>query len=145
MLPALSWERSLRRMSGLLEIPPHHLLAAFQAFFALSIGHAIMDFPLQGEYIATGKNWRLLKKLADPARPQDIWIWCMGAHCLMHAGSVWVITGSCLLGLIELVLHWTIDVAKCSGRTTFHQDQCLHYICKLAYASAAYLGWQPAW
>lgn len=129
-------------MSGLLDLPPHHLLAAFQAFFALSIGHALMDFPLQGEYIATGKNWRLLKKLADPARPPAIWIWCMASHCFMHGGAVWALTGSFLLGLIEFTIHWMIDVAKCSGRTTFHQDQIMHYLCKLAYALALYLGWQ---
>lgn len=129
-------------MSGLLDLPPHHLLAAFQAFFALSIGHALMDFPLQGEYIATGKNWRLLKKLADPARPPAIWIWCMAAHCFMHGGAVWVLTGSFLLGLVEFTIHWIIDVAKCSGRTSFHQDQSMHYLCKAAYSSALYFGWQ---
>lgn len=129
-------------MSGLLELPSHQLLAAFQAFFALSIGHAIMDFPLQGEFIATGKNWRLLRKLQDPARPEAIWIWCMSAHCFMHAGAVWMLSGSFLLGLIEFVLHWGIDVAKCSGRTNFHQDQVMHYLCKLGYAAALYLGWQ---
>lgn len=129
-------------MSGLLDLPHHQLLAAFQAFFALSIGHALMDFPLQGEYIATGKNWRLLKKLADPARPPAIWIWCMTSHCFMHAGAVWAVTGSFLLGLTEFTLHWMIDVAKCSGRTTFHQDQILHYLCKAAYASTLYFGWQ---
>lgn len=129
-------------MSGLLDLPPHHLLAASQAFFALSIGHALMDFPLQGEYIATGKNWRLLKRLADPARPPAIWIWCMLAHCLMHGGAVWAITGSFFLGLVESTVHWMIDVAKCSGRTGFHQDQALHYLCKLSYALAIYFGWQ---
>jgi hypothetical protein len=130
-------------MSGLVEIPPHHLLAAFQAFFALSIGHAMMDFPFQGEYIATGKNWRLLKKLQDPSRPVQIWIWCMSAHCFLHAGSVWMITGSFLLCLIEFTAHWIIDVLKCSGKTNFHQDQLMHYFCKLSYAVVLYLGCKP--
>lgn len=143
-LPASLSERILPGMSGLLETPPHQLFAAFQVFFALCIGHAIMDFPLQGEYIATGKNWRLLKKLADPARPEEIWLWCMSAHCFMHAGAVWTVTGSFILGAFEFVVHWTIDVAKCSGRTNFHQDQILHYLCKLAYAGLIYLGLSPA-
>ena len=130
-------------MSGLLASQPHDLLSAFQVLVAFCIGHAVMDFPLQGEFIATGKNWRLLEKLKDPARPPQIWIWCMIAHCLMQGASVWVVTGSFLIGLIELTLHWFIDVAKCSGKTSFHQDQGMHYLCKLAYAAALYAGWQP--
>lgn len=128
-------------MSELLEFPPHTLLAALQALFALSIGHAVADFPLQGEYLATGKNWRLLKRLQDPARPEKIWIACMAAHCLVHAGAVWLITGSSLFAVIELVLHWSIDVAKCSGKTNFNLDQALHIICKAGYVAAAYAGW----
>jgi hypothetical protein len=127
-------------MSELLEFPPHTLLAALQALFALSIGHAVADFPLQGEYLATGKNWRLLKRLQDPARPEHIWFTCMAAHCLVHAGAVWLITGSSLFAAIELVLHWSIDVAKCSGKTTFNQDQALHILCKVGYVCAAYAG-----
>jgi hypothetical protein len=124
-------------MFDLLEFPPNDLLTAFQALFALCIGHALADFPLQGEYLATGKNRRLLARLQDPARPEQIWFVCMSAHCLIHAGFVWIITGSSLLALVELVLHWTIDVAKCSGKTSFNQDQLMHVLCKLGYVVAA--------
>jgi hypothetical protein len=127
-------------MFDLLEFPPHTLLAALQVFFALAIGHAVADFPLQGEYLATGKNWRLLRRLQDPARPEQIWIACMAAHCLIHAGAVWLITGSSLLAVIELALHWSIDVAKCSGKTRFNLDQALHILCKVGYVAAAYAG-----
>ena len=125
-------------MSDLLEFPPHTLLAALQVFFALMIGHALADFPLQGEYLATGKNWRLLRRLQDPARPENIWMFCMAAHCLIHAGVVWLITGSSLFAAIELVLHWSIDAAKCSGKTHFNLDQALHFLCKVGYVAAAY-------
>lgn len=124
-------------MFDLLEFPPNDLLTAIQALFALCIGHALADFPLQGEYLATGKNRRLLASLQDPARPEQIWFVCMSAHCLIHAGFVWIITGSPLLALVELVLHWTIDVAKCSGKTSFNQDQLMHVLCKLGYVVAA--------
>jgi hypothetical protein len=67
----------------------------------------------------------------------------MAAHCLMHAGAMWVITGSLSLALVEFVLHWIIDVAKCSGKTNFHIDQLMHYTCKLIYALLIYIGWQP--
>ena len=128
-------------MSAILEFPPHTLLQALQALFALLIGHAIADFPLQGEYLATGKNRRLLARLQDPARPEQIWIVCMAAHCLIHAGTVWLITGSSLLGLFEFILHWCIDVAKCRGKTTFNQDQTLHLLCKMSYIALGYLHW----
>lgn len=126
-------------MFDLLEFPPHDLLSALRVFFALCIGHAMADFPLQGEYLATGKNRHLLMRLQDPARPAQIWVVCMSAHCLIHAGFVWVITGSSLLAAIELGLHWGIDVAKCTGKTTFNQDQIMHVLCKLGYVSAAWV------
>jgi hypothetical protein len=54
-----------------------------------------------------------------------------------------MITGSFLLCLIEFTAHWIIDVLKCSGKTNFHQDQLMHYFCKLSYAVVLYLGCKP--
>lgn len=128
-------------MFELVEFPPHTWLAALKALFALCIGHALADFPLQGEYLATGKNRRFLIRLQDPSRPANIWFVCMSTHCLIHAGAVWLITGSALLGAIEFVIHWFIDVAKCEGKTTFNQDQALHVLCKVGYVGAGTAGW----
>lgn len=119
------------------EFPPTTLLAAAQALFALCIGHALADFPLQGEFLAIGKNRRFLMALGDPARPAGMWFVCMAAHCLIHAGFVWLITGSSLLAAFEFVLHWAIDTAKCAGKTTFNQDQVLHVVCKAGYVGAS--------
>jgi hypothetical protein len=121
------------------EFPPTTLLAAAQVFFALCIGHALADFPLQGEFLAIGKNRRFLLALGDPARPANMWLVCMAAHCLIHAGFVWLITGSSLVAAVEFLLHWAIDTAKCAGKTTFNQDQTLHVVCKLGYVAAASL------
>jgi hypothetical protein len=121
----------------LLEFPPTTLLAASQVFFALCIGHALADFPLQGEFLAIGKNRRFLLALGDPSRPANIWFVCMAAHCLIHAGFVWLITGSPLVAAVEFALHWGIDSAKCAGKTTFNQDQILHVVCKIGYVAAA--------
>ncbi|GAA5143948.1 hypothetical protein GCM10023213_33000 [Prosthecobacter algae] len=128
-------------MFELVEFPPLNWLTAFKALFALCIGHAVADFPLQGEYLATGKNRRFLIRLQDPSRPVSIWVVCMSAHCLIHAGAVWLITGSALLGMVEFVVHWGIDVAKCEGKTNFNQDQVLHVVCKMAYVAVAWAGW----
>lgn len=127
-------------MFELVVFPPQTWLAALQALFALAIGHAVADFPLQGEYLAMGKNRRFLLRIQDPSRPVSIWFVCMTAHCLIHAGAVWIITGSSLLAFIEFVLHWCIDTAKCEGKTTFNVDQGLHIACKAAYVLAAWQG-----
>ena len=108
-----------------------------ELFFALCCGHAIADFPLQADFPARGKN-RHTPPFAIPAgqQPQRIWPHCLTAHALIHAGTVWVITGSSIIALAELVLHWAIDFAKCENWTGIHTDQALHYACKLAYAVA---------
>jgi hypothetical protein len=120
----------------MLEYPCPEWTCAVQLFFALVIGHAVADFPLQGEYLAVGKNRRLLMRLKDPARPPDQWIYCMGAHCLIHAGTVWLISGSAVLGAVELVVHWGLDQAKCEGKTSFAFDQWGHVTCKAVYVIA---------
>lgn len=127
-------------MFDLVDFPPQTFLAALQALFALTIGHAVADFPLQGEFLATGKNRRFLMRLQDPSRPVSIWVCCMTAHCLIHAGAVWIITGSAGYAAVELVLHWFIDTAKCEGKISFYLDQALHVLCKVAYVGLAWGG-----
>jgi hypothetical protein len=117
----------------MLEFPCPTWLCAAQMFFALVIGHAVADYPLQGEFLAMCKNRRFLVRLKDPQRPPELWVYCMAAHCLIHAGAVWVITGSVALGVVELVLHWLLDQAKCEGKTTFAMDQWGHVVCKAGY------------
>ncbi|MGV3662427.1 MAG: DUF3307 domain-containing protein [Prosthecobacter sp.] len=126
-------------MSGLLPFPTHTWLDAVQVIFLLCAGHALMDYPLQGEFLSTCKNRHLLRERNDPTRPVHIWPICMTAHCLLHAVAVWAITGCFILCVIEFVLHWVIDAAKCENWTTFTQDQLLHVICKIAYVIAAML------
>ena len=61
------------------------------------------------------------------------WYYWLGAHALVHGGAVFLITGSALLGFIEVVAHTAIDSAKCERWITFHQDQALHVLCKIGY------------
>ncbi|MBK8094437.1 MAG: DUF3307 domain-containing protein [Verrucomicrobiaceae bacterium] len=124
-------------MDGLLPFPAHDWQAAAQVFFLLAAAHALFDFPLQGEFLAACKNRHLLAQRADPARPVSLWPWCLAAHCFMHGAAVWAVTGCFTLGCIEFLLHGVIDFIKCEGKTTFTQDQALHYTCKLAYVAIA--------
>lgn len=110
-------------------------------FLALAIGHAVADFPLQGPFLSEAKNRHgNAAKFFNDEVPAGVWLHALTAHSLIHAGAVWLITGSAVLGVIELVLHWLIDYAKCEGWTGFNIDQLLHYVCKIIYAMMIYLG-----
>lgn len=124
-------------MEGLLPFPAHDWATAAQVLFLLVAGHALMDFPLQGEFLAQCKSRRYLEQRADPARPPSIWIVCMVSHCALHAAAVWIITGCVILGCVEFLLHAIIDTVKCEGFTSFNQDQLLHLACKIGYVGIA--------
>lgn len=125
--------------------PPLSLGNAFIAFFALAIGHAFADFAWQSEFMAVNKNRNLVPKDTDDGKPSSMWLHVLSAHCLVHAGAVWMILGSLklawALALFEFVVHWIIDFVKCEGKTSFNTDQSLHYLCKVLYVSVVYLGW----
>lgn len=101
---------------------------ALALFFALTIGHALGDFALQGSYLSVQKNRHLADSRAE-------WLVAITAHSLIHAGAVWMITGSILLGAIELVLHAIIDLAKCEKKFGHLSDQALHLLCKIGYVT----------
>lgn len=97
--------------------------------FKLFVGHALCDFALQTAYIAEKKN--------PFHQPSDHWFWPMFAHCLLHSGVVYFLTGSLALGIAELLVHFIADVAKCAHKTSYNQDQMLHYGCKILWGLLA--------
>jgi hypothetical protein len=99
-------------------------LALFAAFVVM---HALADFPLQGDYIAKQKSRR-------QADNRSVWIVALSAHCVIHAGGVWLVSGSLAFGFAELVLHALIDLGKGEDKFGLVTDQLLHVSCKLAYA-----------
>ncbi len=98
----------------------------FALFFAFAIAHALADFPLQGDYLAR------MKRRDQVSTPSE-WIISLTAHSLVQAGGVWIVSGSPLLGAVELCLHWLIDLGKGEGKFGYVTDQVLHLACKLAY------------
>lgn len=98
-------------------------------FFALIVGHLLADYPLQGDFMAKAKN----RMAAFPGVP---WQTVLLSHAAIHAGVVWLLTGSAVCAAIELVLHAWIDDAKCRSKLTFNADQLLHVLCKAGYAIA---------
>ena len=103
--------------------------------FALVIAHAIADFPLQGAFLAQGKNRHLANSEFQGEEPRFLWVYCLTAHSLIQSGGVWIVTGSFALALIEFVIHWVLDYAKCEGWTNFHVDQMAHVGCKVVYVA----------
>lgn len=104
-----------------------------ELFAMMLIGHALADYALQNDFMARAKNHRAPLPGVPPLFP-------MAAHCLIHGGMVWAITGSSMLFAFEVGAHWAIDRTKCDGHLTFGQDQFLHIVCKAAFAFAA-LAW----
>lgn len=98
-------------------------------FFLLLAGHALADFPLQAGPMATEKSRHSTTDL-QKAVP---WYYWLTAHSLIHGGAVYLVTQSLTLGLLETVVHWLIDFAKCEGWTNIHMDQALHVGCKLLW------------
>lgn len=107
----------------------------------LIVGHALADYPLQGDFLARAKN----HTAPIPGVP---WIHGLFWHSVIHGGAVGLITGSVLLGVLETLVHMGIDHAKCAGwfgesadpavidyfqRRAFHIDQALHVACKVLW------------
>lgn len=101
-------------------------MSAAILLFWLLVGHAVADYPLQGDFLAKAKNAWL------PIADIPWWI-AMSSHCAIHAGAVALITHNYLFASLEFGIHFVIDVLKCSGRTSFATDQTLHLICKIAW------------
>lgn len=98
-------------------------LALFAAFVVV---HALADFPLQGSYLAQHK---VRSHKGVPAE----WIVALSAHSVIHAGGVWLVSGSLGFAAAEFVVHCLIDLGKGEGKYGLIADQLLHLGCKLAY------------
>ncbi len=105
-------------------------------FFAFAISHALADFPLQGDYLARTKQRSNAGNISE-------WLISLTAHSLIHAGGVWIVSGSAMIALAEFVLHWLIDLGKGEGFYGYVTDQALHLSCKVAFVLVMVKGWLP--
>lgn len=95
----------------------------------LLFGHALADYPLQGDFLAKAKTG------AIPFIPG--W-YALATHSLIHAGFVLWLTDSLILCGIEFVAHYVIDLFKIQNWITFRTDQALHIACKVVYVGVLY-------
>lgn len=105
------------------------------ALFLMFIGHAIADYPLQGDWLSKAKNQKL-----SLVSGEVIWPSALASHALIHAGAVWLVTGSIFLAWCEFFAHGLIDYSKCAGRLNYNQDQALHVLCKVVWALLLFYG-----
>lgn len=109
------------------------LLTTLILFYQLLVCHALTDFGIQTNSIGLYKN----RHHPVPDYLQSVlppwWIW-MTAHTLIQSGMVYFVTGSLTLGLVEFVVHWITDNAKCDDKIGPITDQVIHVACMLIYA-----------
>lgn len=103
--------------------------------FLMICGHAVCDFALQNEWIATNKNRHVRDKLLPEMRKQTqiIWPYLLAAHALHHGLAVFLITQKLSLGIAETALHWLTDFGKCEKWFGFHTDQLIHLLSKILW------------
>jgi len=98
-------------------------MSLFEVFFWLIFAHAIADYPLQGDFLARAKNHKSPIPGINP-------LVALFMHSMIHAGFVAMITGSLLIGCLELIAHMLCDALKCDGDISFVEDQVAHVLFK---------------
>ena len=102
-------------------------MRSLERFSLLIVGHALADYPLQGDFLSKAKN----RTAPIPGVP---WWQALGAHAVIHGGIVAIITRDWRLGLAEAAAHAITDDLKCRGLIDFNTDQAIHFACKVAWA-----------
>lgn len=101
-----------------------------ETLFLLLAGHALCDYPLQGDWLSKAKNPNL-----ELVPGETIWPLALTSHVLIHSAMVYLITGMWVLAVLEFCTHWFIDHEKCKGRFGYNTDQYLHIFCKVVWAT----------
>ena len=112
-------------------------LSGPETLFLLLCGHALGDFSLQNEWVASNKERRARpKELGGGAgKPPVVWPYLLTAHALHHGLMVFLITQKLSLGIIETVAHWLTDFGKGEGLYGFHTDQIIHVGAKVVWTA----------
>ena len=100
--------------------------------FLLIVGHALADYPLQGDFLANGKN-------RNTAIGAIFWRHALFAHSMIHGGFVAVITGYWWLGIAEAIVHGITDWLKCENKISLRVDQSIHLFSKAIWLAIAYI------
>jgi hypothetical protein len=112
-------------------------LSFAEMLFLLFVCHSLADYPLQGPFLSEAKNPRTqLGKM--------FWPYALSSHATIHGGFVYLVTGSLLLGLLEIVIHALTDWLKCMDKIDMLVDQLIHYACKVVWVVVFFTWLRPA-
>lgn len=105
-----------------------------ETFIVLLWGHAVADFGLQSNFMATYKNRNNQPPVPPGQKRVTVWPYYLTAHAMIHGAMVYLITGSVIWGVYETVTHWILDYLKTGNYTNPHQDQFGHIFLKFLIA-----------
>lgn len=103
--------------------------AVNNAILWMLIGHALADYPLQGDWLSKAKN-----PMLSLVPGESIWPGALLCHAAIQAGAVKLATESWVLAALEFIAHAAIDYAKCVGCFGYNFDQLLHVAYKIVWA-----------
>ena len=106
------------------------MLEPFTLFTTLLCTHFLLDFAIQGDFVAKYKA-RIVE-----GRSNEFWKWVLTAHAASHTLPVLLLTNSLILGLVMFISHFVIDFLKCEQKLNFNQDQILHILVIVAIVVA---------
>lgn len=95
------------------------VITIIEKVFLLIACHMIGDYLFQNNFIAStkGSNWYHLL-----------------VHCILYAVPFYLMFGWCWQLALITILHFPIDALKARyGKTSYVQDQVLHYILAASY------------
>ena len=101
-----------------------------ETLFYLFTAHAVTDYALQSDFMASRKRPSKSRHLSDEYGP---WWWWMTAHSLINGLGVAIVLSSWYLGVAEAIVHGLADTYKCQGKITTYQDQALHLLSKVVW------------
>ena len=91
--------------------------------FKLCFAHALGDMALQTSFMATHKKRKNNKE----------WYMVLFGHAIMNGGCMWIVTGNEIIGIVETIFHFLIDLCKSEGYFNNKIDQLLHFVCIIMY------------
>jgi hypothetical protein len=100
-----------------------------EMLFLLIAGHAVAEYPLQGDFLAANK--------ARTGPNYVPWWQALIAHSFIHGGFVALITGLWWLGAAEVIAHAITDHLKCEKHIGLNTDQIIHVACKVIWCGIA--------
>ena len=110
------------------------LVEIITIFFVLIFAHAVGDFAIQSDKMAILKNPNNMPASFAGMLSNEWWVWFLSAHAIIHGGLVFMATQSLLIGVLEVVVHWIVDLLKCKKFLTIKTDQYLHIISKVIWS-----------